>query len=187
MAQEKNIWKYNDNEWKVHISKKEVCDKLTEKFKLTTSTVYYETGVLSKEGAEKMRKFTGALQAMAGPMEVAIALKKLHIAITGVDTTTTKASTVATKKHAFHVRALNMAYKAMPLMLIIVGAILLHKVLVRLEEKTQFMTIAINKSTEAFNAFKDSVIGAGEAVSDFLDNVADVVTGDFTPIGRLLD
>ena len=145
------------------------------------------TGVLSKEGAEKMRKFTGALQAMAGPMEVAIALKKLHIAITGVDTTTTKASTVATKKHAFHVRALNMAYKAMPLMLIIVGAILLHKVLVRLEEKTQFMTIAINKSTEAFNAFKDSVIGAGEAVNDFLDNIADVVTGDFTPIGRLLD
>ena len=49
MAQEKNIWKYNDNEWKVHISKKEVCDKLTEKFKLTTSTVYYETGVLSRE------------------------------------------------------------------------------------------------------------------------------------------
>ena len=145
------------------------------------------TGVLSKDGAEKMRKFTGALQALAGPLEVAIALKKLHIAITGVDTGTTKVSTVATKKHAFHVRALNMAYKAMPLMLVIIGAILLHKVLVRLEEKTQFMTIAINKSTEAFNAFKDSVIGAGEAVSDFLDNVADVVTGDFTPIGRLLD
>ena len=49
MAQEKNIWKFNDSEWKVHIDKKEICDKLTEKFKLKASTVYYETGVLSKE------------------------------------------------------------------------------------------------------------------------------------------
>ena len=49
MAQEKNIWKFNDDEWKVHIDKKEICDKLDMKFKLKTSTVYYETGVLSKE------------------------------------------------------------------------------------------------------------------------------------------
>ena len=49
MAREKNIWKFNDSEWKVHIDKKEICDKLTEKFKLKASTVYYETGVLSEE------------------------------------------------------------------------------------------------------------------------------------------
>ena len=49
MAREKNIWKFNDTEWKVHIDKKEICDKLTEKFELKPSTVYYETGVLSKE------------------------------------------------------------------------------------------------------------------------------------------
>ena len=49
MAQEKNIWKFNDDEWKVHVNKKEICDKLDMKFKLKTSTVYYETGVLSKE------------------------------------------------------------------------------------------------------------------------------------------
>ena len=29
--------------------KKEVCDKLTKKFKLKASTVYYETGVFSEE------------------------------------------------------------------------------------------------------------------------------------------
>tara|TARA_Y100000401_G_scaffold106982_1_gene100943 strand:+ start:305 stop:523 length:219 start_codon:yes stop_codon:yes gene_type:complete len=49
MVQEKNIWKFNDDEWKVHIDKKEICDKLDMKFKLKASTVYYETGVLSKE------------------------------------------------------------------------------------------------------------------------------------------
>ena len=49
MAREKNIWKFNDTEWKVHIDKKEICDILDMKFKLKASTVYYETGVLSKE------------------------------------------------------------------------------------------------------------------------------------------
>ena len=49
MAQEKNIWKFNDDEWKVHIDRKEVCDKLYNKFKLKRSTIYYETGVLSEE------------------------------------------------------------------------------------------------------------------------------------------
>jgi len=93
------------------------------------------TGVLSKEGAEKMRKFTGALQAMAGPMEVVIALKKLHIAITGVETGATKTSTVAIKAQKFHVRALNAAWAAMPLMFVIIGAILLYKVFQRLEDK----------------------------------------------------
>ena len=27
MAKQKNIWKFNDDEWKVHIDKKEICDK----------------------------------------------------------------------------------------------------------------------------------------------------------------
>jgi len=49
MAKNENIWKFNDDEWKVHIDKKEICDKLDMKFKLKASTVYYETGVLSKE------------------------------------------------------------------------------------------------------------------------------------------
>ena len=49
MANQRDIWKFNDDEWKVHIDKKEICDKLDMKFKLKASTVYYETGVLSKE------------------------------------------------------------------------------------------------------------------------------------------
>ena len=49
MAQEKNIWKYNDNEWKVHVEQKEVRDKLLDKFDLEHSTIYYENGVLTEE------------------------------------------------------------------------------------------------------------------------------------------
>ena len=51
MAQQKNIWKYNDNEWKVHIEHKELYDKLIQKFDLEHSTTYYQNGVLSEETA----------------------------------------------------------------------------------------------------------------------------------------
>ena len=49
MAQQKNIWKFNDNEWKVHIEHKELFDKLIQKFDLERSTIYYENCVLSEE------------------------------------------------------------------------------------------------------------------------------------------
>ena len=42
MAQEKNIWKFNDDEWKVHIEHKELRDKLIQKFDLERSTIYYQ-------------------------------------------------------------------------------------------------------------------------------------------------
>ena len=51
MAQQKNIWKYNDDEWKVHIEHKELYDKLIQKFDLEHSTTYYQNGVLSEETA----------------------------------------------------------------------------------------------------------------------------------------
>ena len=145
------------------------------------------TGVLSKEGAEKMRKFTGALQAMAGPMEVAIALKKLHIAITGVDTSATELSDKTKKKLTITQKALNAAQRAMPLMLLIVGAILLFKVLVRLEEKMGWATFTTNKLGDAFGYVADKVREANDLITDFTDNIADVITGDFSSFGRLID
>ena len=144
------------------------------------------TGMLSKEGAEKMRNFTGALQVMAGPMEVVIALKKLHIAVTGVETKATKKNTVAKTWGAVATRALGAAMAAVPIMLVIIGAILLFKVLTRLEEKTKFMTKTIEALGAAFDKVADSVENAGGAINDFMDNVADVITGDFSSIGRLL-
>ena len=50
MAQQKNIWKFNEDDWKIHFNDKELLDKVREKFDLGSSTtVYYEQGVLSKE------------------------------------------------------------------------------------------------------------------------------------------
>ena len=51
MAKQKDIWKFNDDEWKVHISSDEMCKKLVDRFDLHRSTIYYENGVLSEETA----------------------------------------------------------------------------------------------------------------------------------------
>ena len=49
MVKKENIWKFNDDEWKVHVSNKTICEEIYKKFKLKQSTIYYETGILSEE------------------------------------------------------------------------------------------------------------------------------------------
>ena len=49
MAKNEDIWKYNDDEWKVHVRDEDVRQKLIDTFKLDSSTVYYENGRLSEE------------------------------------------------------------------------------------------------------------------------------------------
>ena len=50
MAKQKNIWKFNEDDWKIHFDDKDLLDKVREEFDLGSSTtVYYEQGVLSKE------------------------------------------------------------------------------------------------------------------------------------------
>ena len=49
MAKNENIWKFNDDEWKVHITDDNILQKLIDTFKLDSSTVYYENGRLSEE------------------------------------------------------------------------------------------------------------------------------------------
>jgi len=49
MAKNENIWKYNDDEWKVHINSDSIRQKLIDTFGLDSSTIYYENGGLSEE------------------------------------------------------------------------------------------------------------------------------------------
>ena len=52
MARQRNIWKFNDNEWKVHISDNALLEQIKKKFDLGKSvTTYYESGSLSEETA----------------------------------------------------------------------------------------------------------------------------------------
>ena len=50
MANQKDIWKFNDNEWKIHITSESLRDNLQKKFNLEKSgTIYYENGTLQEE------------------------------------------------------------------------------------------------------------------------------------------
>ena len=51
MAKQKDIWKFNDDEWKVHIRDNDILKKLYDAFGLDSSTIYYESGRVSKETA----------------------------------------------------------------------------------------------------------------------------------------
>ena len=52
MARQRNIWKFNDNEWKVHISDNALLEQIKKNFDLGKSvTIYYESGSLSEETA----------------------------------------------------------------------------------------------------------------------------------------
>ena len=49
MAKNENIWKFNDDEWKVHVKDDDICQKLIDNFNFERSTVYYENGGFTEE------------------------------------------------------------------------------------------------------------------------------------------
>ena len=50
MAKQKNIWKFNDDEWKIHIIDKSLKVNVLKKFNLIdSSTIYYENGNFREE------------------------------------------------------------------------------------------------------------------------------------------
>ena len=51
MAKQRNIWKFNDDEWKVHIDDDTMRKELVDRFDLHHSTVYYQNGGLYEETA----------------------------------------------------------------------------------------------------------------------------------------
>ena len=51
MVKNENIWKFNDDEWKVHIADDDIRQKLADTFGLDSSTIYYENGGLTEETA----------------------------------------------------------------------------------------------------------------------------------------
>jgi len=51
MVKKENIWKYNEDEWKVHINDVKLNKKLASSFGLKHTTVYYGNGRLDEETA----------------------------------------------------------------------------------------------------------------------------------------
>jgi hypothetical protein len=52
MVKQKDIWKFNDEEWKIHISDESLKVNVQKKFNLIDSgTIYYENGNFKEETA----------------------------------------------------------------------------------------------------------------------------------------
>jgi len=51
MVNKENIWKFNDEEWNVHVDNISLSKKLSSSFGLVRSTIYYENGRLDEETA----------------------------------------------------------------------------------------------------------------------------------------
>ena len=52
MAKQRDIWKFNDEEWKINITEIDLFEQTKKKFDLGKSvTIYYESGSLSEETA----------------------------------------------------------------------------------------------------------------------------------------
>ena len=50
MVKQKDIWKFNDEEWKIHISDESLKVNVQKKFNLiNTGTIYYENGNFKEE------------------------------------------------------------------------------------------------------------------------------------------
>ena len=50
MVKKENIWKFNDEEWKIHITNAKRLEQTKKKFDLgNTTTIYYESGSFSEE------------------------------------------------------------------------------------------------------------------------------------------
>ena len=49
MVEQKNIWKFNDDEWKVHVEDESIIKKVQEKFNIgKPGTIYYGNGENSR-------------------------------------------------------------------------------------------------------------------------------------------
>ena len=50
MSNQKDIWKFNDDEWKIHITDETLKEKVRKKFNLINAgTIYYENGNFQEE------------------------------------------------------------------------------------------------------------------------------------------
>ena len=48
--QQESIWKFNDDDWKVHITSEQLKEEMLKKFNLKNSTTtYYESGTFKEE------------------------------------------------------------------------------------------------------------------------------------------
>ena len=140
-------------------------------------------GIINEEQFQQFEKSRAALELMAGPLEIIIALQKLKTVTTNVDTAATAAQDGVTKKATASTIGFNTALLANPMVLIVAAIIAVIGALFYLEKRFRFVTQSVEIITEAFKDLFD-LIGNGVAVftdlggaMDAVGDIGDKITG----------
>jgi len=134
-------------------------------------------GILNEEQFKQFEKSRAAMELLAGPMEIIIALKKLKIAMTKAETSADVALDASTKKTTTSTWGFNTALLANPMVWIVVAIIAVIAALVYLEKKFKFVTQSVEIITDAFKELFDIIFGGVKVFTDLggaMDAVGDI-------------
>ena len=134
-------------------------------------------GIINEEQFKQFEKSRAALELLAGPMEIMIALKKLNIAMTNAETTATVAGDGAKKSATASTWGLNTALYANPMVLLVVAIIAVIGALYYLEKRFKFVTQSVEIIGDAFKDLFDMISGGVKVFTDLggaMDAVGDI-------------
>ena len=146
-------------------------------------------GLVNEEQFKMLQKTQGAMELIAGPIEIIIALKKLSAVASMAHTGALAGETAATGAATTATWSLNAALYANPVGAIVIAIIALIAVLYILERKFGLVTAGVEMLGDAFERVKDGIQwitdNAGNAV-DALSPLADVAGAVGGGASRLL-
>jgi len=145
-------------------------------------------GLVNEEQFKKLEQSRAAMELIAGPMEIFIALKKLSVAMETADTSAKGANVAATNTATASTWGFNTALLANPVVLIVVAIIGLVVALVALERKFGLVTASVEALGDVFRMLQDKVDGLFGSLKGITSAAAEL--GDalsFGPVGAVMN
>ena len=145
-------------------------------------------GLVNEEQFKKLEQSRAAMELIAGPMEIFIALKKLSVAMETADTSAKGANVAATNTATASTWGFNTALLANPIVLIVVAVIALVLVLVALEKKFGIVTMAVDGLTAYFKMWLgilEKVAGSMKGLTSSAAELGDALS--FGPISGVMN
>ena len=153
-----------------------------------TITAAQELNIINEEQAKSYMKVRFAFELLAGPMEVIIAIQKIMTVVSLADIKAKISQISVTNMATTAQTRLNLAMKANPVAMIVMGVILLVLALIALEAKFGLVTKSVNMLKDGFeflleviNKVNDSMTGTVSKASELGDALA------FGPVSGVLN
>ena len=145
-------------------------------------------GLVNEEQFKALEKSRAAMELIAGPLEVFIALKKFAAAMETTETAAKTANTTATSAATASTWGFNTALLANPVVLLVVALIALIVSLVQLERKFGMVSMAVDGLTAYFKMWLDileKVMGSMKGLTSTAAELGDALS--FGPISGVMN